>query len=295
MGIKKYKPTSPGRRFVTGSDFEEVTKATPEKSLLGKIHKTGGRNNKGRITSRHIGGGHKRRYRIIDFKRRKDGVPAKVASIEYDPNRSARIALLHYADGEKRYILAPQRVRVGDTIMSGPTADIRPGNALALRDIPTGTIVHNIELQIGRGGQLCRSAGTGAQLMAKDGDYATLRLPSGEMRMVHLDCRATVGQIGNVTHENITVGKAGRSRWKGKRPRVRGSAMNPVRPPARRRRGQEQLRPPPGDALGGADPRLPHPPQGQEELQVHRPRPQARQAHGRALAHGSVTQEGPVR
>ena len=213
MGIKKYKPTSPGRRFVTGSDFEEVTKTTPEKSLLDKIHKTGGRNNKGRITSRHIGGGHKRRYRIIDFKRRKDGVPAKVASIEYDPNRSARIALLHYADGEKRYILAPQRVRVGDTIMSGPTADIRPGNALALRDIPTGTIVHNIELQIGRGGQLCRSAGVGAQLMAKEGDYATLRLPSGEMRMVHLDCRATVGQIGNVTHETISIGKAGRSRW----------------------------------------------------------------------------------
>jgi len=228
MGIKKYKPTSPGRRFVTGSDFEEVTKAAPEKSLLGKIHKTGGRNNNGRITSRHIGGGHKRRYRIIDFKRRKDGIPAKVAAIEYDPNRSARIALLHYADGEKRYILAPQRVRVGDTVMSGPTADIRPGNSLALRDIPTGTIVHNIELQIGRGGQLCRSAGTGAQLMAKDGDYATVRLPSSEMRMVHLDCRATVGQIGNVTHENITIGKAGRSRWKGKRPRVRGSAMNPV-------------------------------------------------------------------
>ena len=228
MGIRKYKPTSPGRRTLTGSDFEEVTKATPEKSLLDKISKTGGRNNNGRVTSRHIGGGHKRRYRIIDFKRRKDGVPARVAAIEYDPNRSARIALLHYADGEKAYILAPLRIKVGDTVMSGPAADIKPGNSLALRDIPTGTIVHNVELQIGRGGQLCRSAGTGAQLMAKDGDYATLRLPSSEMRLVHLDCRATVGQIGNVTHENITIGKAGRSRWKGKRPKVRGSAMNPV-------------------------------------------------------------------
>ncbi len=228
MGIRKYKPTSPGRRFITGSDFEEVTKTTPEKSLLGKISKSGGRNNNGRVTSRHIGGGHKRRYRIIDFKRQKDGVPAKVAAIEYDPNRSARIALLHYADGEKAYILAPLRIRVGDTVMSGPQADIKPGNALPLRDIPTGTTVHNIELQIGRGGQLCRSAGVGAQLMAKDGDYATLRLPSTEMRLVHLDCRATVGQIGNTTHENITIGKAGRSRWKGKRPKVRGSAMNPV-------------------------------------------------------------------
>jgi large subunit ribosomal protein L2 len=228
MGIRKYKPTSPGRRFITGSDFEEVTKTTPEKSLLGKISKSGGRNNNGRVTSRHIGGGHKRRYRIIDFKRQKDGVPAKVAAIEYDPNRTARIALLHYADGEKAYILAPLRIRVGDTVMSGPQADIKPGNALPLRDIPTGTVVHNIELQIGRGGQMCRSAGVGAQLMAKEGDYATLRLPSTEMRMVHLDCRATVGQIGNATHENITVGKAGRSRWKGKRPKVRGSAMNPV-------------------------------------------------------------------
>jgi large subunit ribosomal protein L2 len=228
MGIKKYKPTSPSRRFMTGSDFEEVTKTEPEKTLLDKISKTGGRNNNGRVTSRHIGGGHKRRYRIIDFKRRKDDIPARVASVEYDPNRSARIALLHYADGEKRYILAPLRLRVGDTVMSGPKADIKPGNSLALRDIPTGTIVHNIELQIGRGGQLCRSAGTGAQLMAKEGEYGTVRLPSTEMRLVHLDCRATIGQIGNVTHENITIGKAGRSRWKGKRPKVRGSAMNPV-------------------------------------------------------------------
>jgi large subunit ribosomal protein L2 len=228
MGIRKYKPTSPGRRFVTTSDFEEITRTKPEKSLTGKITKSGGRNNNGRITTRHIGGGHKRRYRIIDFKRRKDGVPAKVASIEYDPNRSARIALLHYLDGEKRYILAPLRLRVGDTVMSGPTADIKPGNALALRDIPTGTVVHNVELKAGRGGQLCRSAGTGAQLVAKEGEYATLRLPSTEMRLVHMDCRATIGQIGNVTHENISVGKAGRSRWKGVRPTVRGSAMNPV-------------------------------------------------------------------
>jgi large subunit ribosomal protein L2 len=228
LGIRKYKPTSPGRRFVTTSDFEEITRGRPEKSLTTKITKTGGRNNRGRITTRHIGGGHKRRYRVIDFKRRKDGVPAKVAAIEYDPNRSARIALLHYVDGEKRYILAPQRIRVGDTVMSGPTADIKPGNALALRDIPTGTIVHNIELQAGRGGQMCRSAGTGAQLVAKEGEYATLRLPSTEMRLVHLDCRATIGQIGNVIHENLSGGKAGRSRWRGVRPTVRGSAMNPV-------------------------------------------------------------------
>ncbi len=228
MGIKKYRPTSPGRRFQTRSDYADVTTDQPEKSLLAPISKTGGRNNKGRVTSRHIGGGHKRRYRIIDFKRRKDGVPARVASIEYDPNRSARIALLHYVDGEKRYILAPLGLKVGDTVMSGPDADIRPGNTLPLRDIPTGTIVHNIELHIGKGGQLCRSAGTGAQLMAKEGDHATLRLPSTEMRMVHIECRATIGQIGNVEHENLTGGKAGRSRHKGVRPRVRGSAMNPV-------------------------------------------------------------------
>jgi large subunit ribosomal protein L2 len=228
MGLKKYKPTSPGRRFMTSSDFEEITTDKPEKSLTTKITKTGGRNNNGRVTSRHIGGGHKKRYRIIDFKRQKDGIPARVATIEYDPNRSARIALLHYADGEKRYILAPLRLAVGDTVMSGSEADIKPGNALPLRDIPTGTIVHNIELQIGRGGQMVRSAGAGAQLMAKEGDYATLRLPSSEMRMVHLDCRATIGQVGNVSHGNETIGKAGRSRWKGVRPRVRGSAMNPV-------------------------------------------------------------------
>jgi large subunit ribosomal protein L2 len=228
MGIRKYKPTSPGRRFVTSSDFEEVTKKAPERSLTTKLNKTGGRNNHGRITTRHIGGGHKRLYRIIDFKRQKDGIPARVAAVEYDPNRSARIALVVYADGEKRYILAPQRLKVGDTVMSGPTADIKPGNTLALRDIPTGTVVHNIELKKGRGGQICRSAGVGAQLMAKEGDYATLRLPSTEMRMIHLECRATVGQVGNVTHANVTIGKAGRQRWKGVRPTVRGTAMNPV-------------------------------------------------------------------
>jgi large subunit ribosomal protein L2 len=228
VGIKKYRPTSPGRRFQTTSDYADVTTDRPEKSLLEPISKSGGRNNKGRVTSRHIGGGHKRRYRVIDFKRRKDGVPARVASIEYDPNRTARIALLHYVDGEKRYILAPLGLKVGDTVMSGAESDIKPGNSLPLRDIPTGTIVHNIELHIGKGGQMCRSAGTGAQLMAKDGDHATLRLPSTEMRMVHMDCRATIGQIGNVEHENLTGGKAGRSRHKGVRPRVRGSAMNPV-------------------------------------------------------------------
>jgi large subunit ribosomal protein L2 len=228
MALKKYKPTSPGRRFMSVSSFEEITKSEPEKSLTAPIKKTGGRNVNGRITTRHQGGGHKRRYRIIDFKRRKDGVPAKVAAIEYDPNRSARIALLHYADGEKAYILAPARLEVGATIESGPKADIRPGNALPLEYIPTGTMIHNVELRPGRGGQLARSAGSGVQLVAKDDGYGVLRLPSGEMRRVPLTCRATVGQVGNVDHENQTGGKAGRSRWKGKRPSVRGSAMNPV-------------------------------------------------------------------
>ncbi|MGI9659163.1 MAG: 50S ribosomal protein L2, partial [Gaiellaceae bacterium] len=225
---RKYKPTSPGRRFRSVSDFEEITKSKPEKQLLEPLKRTGGRNAAGRITTRHRGGGHKRRYRTIDFKRLKDGVPARVAAIEYDPNRSARIALLHYADGAKAYILAPARIAVGDTISSGPTADIRPGNALPLNNIPTGTVVHNVELQPGRGGQLARSAGSGIQLVAKDGPHAVLRLPSGELRRVHLTCRATVGQVGNVEHVNITSGKAGRSRWLGKRPTVRGSAMNPV-------------------------------------------------------------------
>jgi large subunit ribosomal protein L2 len=228
VAIRRYKPTSAGRRFMTVSTFDEVTKTEPEKSLTEKLTKKGGRNNSGRITTRHQGGGHKRRYRVIDFKRTKDGVPATVAAIEYDPNRSARIALLHYADGAKSYILAPARVKVGAKVESGPTADIRPGNALPLANIPTGTLIHNVELKPGRGGQMARSAGSGVQLVAKDEGYGVLRLPSGEMRRVSLSCRATIGQVGNVDHENVTGGKAGRSRWQGKRPAVRGSAMNPV-------------------------------------------------------------------
>ncbi len=228
MGLKRYKPTSPGRRFQTVSDFADITTSTPEKSLLEPLPKKGGRNNKGRITTRHQGGGHKRRYRRIDFKRTKDGVPAKVATIEYDPNRSARIALLHYADGEKRYILAPQKLTVGDTVMSGSDADIKPGNALALGDIPTGTVVHAIEMQPGKGAAMARSAGTSAQLMAKEGNYAILRMPSTEMRKVLLTCRATIGTVGNAEHEGISIGKAGRNRWKGVRPTVRGTVMNPV-------------------------------------------------------------------
>ena len=228
MALRKFKPTSPGRRFMTVSTFEEVTKAEPEKSLTEPIFKKAGRNAYGRITTRHRGGGHKRRYRVIDFKRTKDGVPAKVAAIEYDPNRSARIALLHYLDGAKAYILAPARLKVGALVESGPGADIKPGNALPLENIPTGTMVHNVELQPGRGGQLARSAGSSVQLVAKESGYATLRLPSGEMRRVPLSCRATVGQVGNVDHENISGGKAGRSRRRGRRPSVRGSAMNPV-------------------------------------------------------------------
>src|SRR5947207_8614965 len=213
---------------MTVSDFAEITKSEPEKSLVAPLKKSGGRNSYGRITRRHQGGGHKRRYRMIDFKRTKDGVPAKVAAIEYDPNRSARIALLHYADGAKAYILAPARLKVGAMVESGPAADIKPGNALPLQNIPTGTMVHNVELRPGRGGQMARSAGSSVQLVAKESGYATLRLPSGEMRRVALSCRATVGQVGNVDHQNITGGKAGRSRWQGKRPAVRGSAMNPV-------------------------------------------------------------------
>src|SRR4029079_17329626 len=231
MAVKKYKPTSPGRRFMAVSSFEDVTKKAPEKSLVEPLKKTGGRNNNGRITTRHQGGGHKRQYRIIDFKRVKDGVPAKVAAIEYDPNRSARIALLHYADGAKSYIIAPQGLRVGTSAESGPAADIKAGNALPLENIPTGTLVHNVELKPGQGGQMARSPGSGMQLVAKDGDYATLRLPSGEMRRVLLTCRATIGQVGNVDHGNITGGKAGRSRWLGKRPTVRGWAMSPISHP----------------------------------------------------------------
>jgi large subunit ribosomal protein L2 len=228
MAVRKFKPTSPGRRFMAISAFEEVTKSKPEKSLLEPLSKTGGRNNKGRITTRHHGGGHKRRYRKIDFKRVKDGVPAKVAGIEYDPNRSARIALLHYVDGAKAYILAPQGLRPGALVESGPGADIKPGNALPLQAIPTGTVVHAVELKPGQGAKMARSAGSGVQLVAKDGAHAVLRLPSGEMRRVLLTCRATVGQVGNTDHANTQSGKAGRSRWLGRRPTVRGTAMNPV-------------------------------------------------------------------
>ncbi|SNR85340.1 50S ribosomal protein L2 [Desulfurobacterium atlanticum] len=228
MGIKKFKPYTPSRRFMTVSDFSEITKTEPEKSLTVGFVRGTGRNNQGRITTRHKGGGHKRRYRIIDFKRDKIGIPAKVAAIEYDPNRSARIALLFYADGEKRYIIWPDGLKVGDTVVSGPDAEIKVGNALPLRNIPVGTIVHNVELKPKKGGQLARSAGSFAQLMGKVGDYAQLRLPSGELRLVHLDCMATVGQVGNIDHENIVIGKAGRSRWLGIRPTVRGTAMNPV-------------------------------------------------------------------
>lgn len=227
MPIRRYKPTSAGRRNMSVSTFEEITKKKPEKSLLEPLRKKAGRNAYGRITVRHRGGGHKRAYRRIDFKRDKVGVPARVAAIEYDPNRSARIALLHYVDGEKRYILAPVGLNVGDLVASGAGSDIRVGNALPLRSIPLGTQVHNVELEIGRGGVMVRSAGASAQLMAKEGDYATLRMPSGEMRMVHLNCMATVGQVGNVDHQNIRIGKAGRKRWLGRRPEVRGSAMNP--------------------------------------------------------------------
>lgn len=228
MAVKKFKPTSPGRRTMTMSSFEEITRQTPEKSLTVTLKKTGGRNAQGRLTVRHHGGGHKRKYRIIDFKRNKDGIPAKVAHIEYDPNRSARIALLHYVDGEKRYIIAPVGLNVGQMVMSGSEADIIPGNALKLKDIPLGTIVHNIEMKPGKGAQLVRSAGTSAQVMAKEGAYAHLRLPSGEVRLIHMECKATIGQVGNVEHEIISIGKAGRKRWMGVRPTVRGSVMNPV-------------------------------------------------------------------
>ncbi len=227
MAVKRFKPTSPGRRFATVSTFEEITKKDPEKSLLAPLSKKAGRNAYGRMTVRHRGGGHKRSYRIIDFKRDKDNVPAKVAGIEYDPNRTANIALLHYVDGEKRYILAPMGIRTGQKVISGDKVEVRPGNAMPLRSIPVGTFVHNIEMKQGAGGQLARSAGTAAQLAAKEGKKAHLRLPSGEVRLVPLDCRATVGQIGNVEHENLTIGKAGRSRWMGIRPTVRGSVMNP--------------------------------------------------------------------
>lgn len=229
MAIKSYRPTSPGIRFRTGLGFEEITKTQPQKGLMTPVRRSGGRNNTGRITSDHRGGGHKRLYRVIDFKRNRLGIPAKVEAIEYDPNRSARIALLCYADGERRYILAPDQVRVGDSLIAGEDrVDIRPGNSLPVKFIPVGTVIHNIELKTGKGGQLVRSAGAGAQLMAKEGDYALLKLPSGELRYVRAECRATVGQVGNLDQENISIGKAGRRRWLGRRPVTRGMAMNPV-------------------------------------------------------------------
>ena len=229
MPVRIYKPTSPGRRKMSVSDFSEITKAEPERSLLeGSRSSSGGRNAYGRVTAWQRGGGHKRRFRRIDFRRDKAGVPARVASVEYDPNRSARIALLHYRDGEKRYILAPLGLQVGDELQSGPEAEIRPGNALPLQNIPLGTVIHAVELKPGKGAQLVRSAGVGAQLMAREGDYATLRMPSGENRLVHVRCMATIGQVGNLDHENTRIGKAGRSRWLGRRPHTRGVAMNPV-------------------------------------------------------------------
>ncbi|MFH1865011.1 MAG: 50S ribosomal protein L2 [Candidatus Eisenbacteria bacterium] len=228
MAVKRFRPTTPTLRYKTVASFDEITKTTPEKSLLTPIRKKGGRNNQGRVTIRHRGGGHKRMYRIIDFCRDKRGIPAKVASIEYDPNRSARIALLHYADGEKRYILAPDKLRVGDAVMSGDTAEVKPGNSLPLKKIPLGMTIHNIELRRGAGGKLVRSAGNGAQLMAREGKFAHVRLPSGEVRLVDAECFATLGQVGNIEHEGIKLGKAGRKRWLGKRPKVRGVAMNPV-------------------------------------------------------------------
>src|SRR6266542_5402830 len=231
MGLKSYKPTSAGRRLMTVSDFAEITKSKPEKKLTSAIRKTGGRNAHGHITTRHMGGGHKRRYRVIDWRREKDGVPAKVASIEYDPNRTARIALLHYKDGEKRYILAPVGVNVGDTLLSGEGIDIRPGNTLPIKSIPVGTVIHNVEMQPGSGGQMIRSAGSFGQLMAKEGVHAQVRMPSGEVRQVLQECKATIGQLTNIENASVRVGKAGKSRWLGIRPTVRGLAMNPVEHP----------------------------------------------------------------
>jgi len=228
MAIKTMKPTTPARRYQTYSTFEEITSTEPEKSLTKPVKKTGGRNNAGRMTSRHRGGGHKRKYRVVDFRREKTDIPAKVKTIEYDPNRSARIALVSYADGEKRYIVAPVDLKVGDPVITSASADIKPGNAMPLRAIPLGSLIHNVELRPGKGAQMVRSAGTYAQLMAKEGAYAQVRLPSGEVRKVHVECKATIGQVGNVTHEGISIGKAGRTRWLGKKPRVRGVAMNPI-------------------------------------------------------------------
>lgn len=228
MALKKYSPITPGRRFMTGADFSELTSSRPEKSLLRPLKKSGGRNSQGRVTARHRGGGHKRRYRVIDFKRDKHGVPATVLSIEYDPNRTARIALLQYADGEKRYILAPLGIRPGETLSAGPNAEIKPGNALPLSNIPLGTSIHNLELVPGKGAQMARSAGAEAVIMAREAGFARIKLPSGEIRLIHVKCMATIGQLGNLEHEGITLGKAGRKRWMGRRPKVRGVAMNPI-------------------------------------------------------------------
>jgi large subunit ribosomal protein L2 len=228
MAIKTMKPTTPARRYQTYSTFEEITSTEPEKSLTKPVKRTGGRNNAGRLTSRHRGGGHKRKYRVVDFRREKTDIPAKVKTIEYDPNRSARIALVSYADGEKRYIVAPVDLKVGDPVITSASADIKPGNTMPLRNIPLGSLIHNVELRPGKGAQMVRSAGTYAQLMAKEGDYAQVRLPSGEVRKVFIECKATIGQVGNVTHEGVSIGKAGRTRWLGKRPKVRGVAMNPI-------------------------------------------------------------------
>src|SRR3954463_8851645 len=282
MANRKTKPTSPGRRFGTYPIREELSGAEPTKSLTKGKNSTGGRNSKGRVTAPHRGGGAKRRYRQIDFKRVKDGIPAKVASIEYDPNRSASIALLNYADGEKRYILAPQGLRVGAEVVSGEGADIAPGNSLALARIPTGTVVHNVELIPGQGGKLGRSAGTAIQVVAKEGPLVSLRLPSSEVRMVRGECRATVGALSNAEHQNVKLGKAGRARHKGKRPQTRGGAMNPVDhphgggedpggPPPRRRGGPPHARRPPGDPVGQADARLPHAQEGQAVRRADRP------------------------
>jgi large subunit ribosomal protein L2 len=260
MAVRKYKPTTPGRRGSSVSDFKEITRDKPEKSLTRPLRKRAGRNAYGRITTRHQGGGHKRAYRVIDFKRNKDGVPAKVAHIEYDPNRTARIALLHYADGEKRYILAPKGLAVGDKLVSGPGADIKPGNALPLVNIPVGTVVHAVELKPGAGAKMARSAGTGVQLLAKEAGRATLRMPSGEIRLVEAACKATVGEVGNAEHELISWGKAGRNRWRGKRPSVRGVAMNPVDHPLG---GGE------GKSSGG---RHPTSPWGKKEGRTRRPK-----------------------
>ena len=289
MAVRTLKPTSAGRRFQTILNFDEITKVRPEKALVVTKKRSGGRNSQGRITTRHIGGGHKRKIRMVDFRREKFGVPAKVAAIEYDPNRSAHLALLHYRDGEKRYILAPHGLKVDDTVVSGPSADILPGNALPLRAIPAGTTIHNVELQPGKGGQLCRSAGTGAQLVAKEGEMAHVKLPSGEIRLIRQTCLATIGQVGNLDHENVTVGKAGRSRWLGIRPTVRGDGDEPRRPPDGRRRGTREGEPS-HDPVGQAD-------QGRQDAAapavgpVHRRAPRAAAVGGRR---GTLSQQGPV-